>query len=598
MALGPESRGTTDSNSQLAPPGRTSGRGSLLGCGPGQPAAGGWSATWGRVARVIGRIGGTGLATLAAVLVAVPVLTVFWTLTQDSGGTWAHLYDSGLLTRYAWNTALLGLGVGLLAGLLGTATAWLVTSCEFPGRRLWHAALCLPLAVPTYLSAYAWTDLLQGSGPVQVALRSWTGWERSQYWFPEVRSLSGAMVILGFGLYPYVYLAARAAFREQTGSALEVSRTLGHGPWSSFFRVSLPLARPAIAAGILLVLMETCAEFGAVSYCAVDTMSTGVYRTLFGLDSLTAAGQLASSLMVAVALLLGLEVFARRQARFHSATLTYRQQSAYQLRPLAGILACGLCSLPVLLGFVTPVAMFVWLTLPGGDRRAGELFWSYAGNSFYLATIASLAAVALATVIAASRRGPQGRVMRATAHLARLGYAVPGTVLGIGLLLPLTWFDHTLNRWIGSIWGAEARPGLILTGTVVAVLLGYQARFLAVSLGVIETSLARVRVTFGEAARTLGAGPLRVLWSVHLPLMWTSLLAAGLLVFVDVVKELPATLILRPFDFETLAVRVYQLAHDERLEEASTGALAIIAVGLLPVLWVSYLLEPRRHASK
>jgi iron(III) transport system permease protein len=534
----------------------------------------------------------------AAALIALPVLSVFWTLTQDSGGTWSHLNESGLLARYAGNTLALGLGVGCLAGLLGTSTAWLITSCDFPGRRLLHGALCLPLAVPTYLSAYAWTDLLQGSGPVQAALRSWTGWERSDYWFPDIRSLPGAILILSFGLYPYVYLAARAAFREQTGSALEVSRTLGHGPWSSFLQISLPLARPAIAAGTLLVLMETCAEFGAVSYFAVDTMSTGVYRTLFGLDSLTAAGQLASSLMVAVALILGLETFARRQARFHSATLTYRQKTAYRLRPLAGMAATVGCCLPVLLGFFVPVAMFVWLTWRGGDRRAGELFWGYAGNSFYLATIASLAAVALATLIAASSRGPQGWLMRATAHLARLGYAVPGTVLGIGLLLPLTWFDHTLNRWIGSIWGLEARPGLILTGTVIAVLLGYQARFLAVSLGVIETSLARIRVTFGEAARTLGAGPLRVLWSVQLPLMWTSLLAAGLLVFVDVVKELPATLILRPFDFETLAVRVYQLAHDERLEEASTGALAIIAVGLWLVLWVSYLLEPRRHASK
>ena len=551
-----------------------------------------------RVVRSLGSSAWSLLALVVATLVALPVLTVFFTLTQDSDGTWAHLWQSGLISRYAWNTAMLGVGVGCLAGLLGTATAWLVATCRFPGRGVLHWALCLPLAVPTYLSAYAWTDLLQGSGPVQSALRSWTGLERSDYWFPEIRSLSGAIVILGFGLYPYVYLAARAAFLEQTGSALEVSRTLGHGPWSSFLRISLPLARPSIAAGAMLVLMETFAEFGAVSYFAVDTMSTGIYRTLFGLDSLTAAGQLACSLMLVIALLVWLEIAARRQSRFHSATLTYRKPAVYVLRPIAGGLASVLCCVPVLVGFLIPLALFAWMTFRGGDRRAGELFWSYAGNSFWLAGIASCLAVSLAVVIAYGSRPRANWPVRYAAHVARLGYAVPGTVLGIGLLIPLTWADHALNRWIGSLFGMDARPGLILTGTVAAVLIGYQARFLAVSLGVIETSLARIRSNFDEAARTLGASSTRVLASIHLPLMASSLLAAGLLVFVDVVKELPATLILRPFDFETLAVRVYQLASDERLEEASTGALAIIAVGLVPVVCVSYLLEQRdRHES-
>jgi len=535
---------------------------------------------------------------LAATLVALPVLTVFLTLLRDSDGIWAHLVQTGLLYRYAWNTGLLALGVGCLAGVLGAATGWLVAMCRFPGRRVLHWALCLPLAVPTYLSAYAWTDLLQGSGPVQAALQSWTGWQRGDYWFPEIRSLSGAVVILGFGLYPYVYLAARTAFIEQSGSALEVSRTLGHGPWSSFLRISLPLARPAIAAGVVLVLMETFAEFGAVSHFAVDTMATGIYRTLLGLDSLTAAGQLASCLMTVVALLLWLETAARRQARFHSATLSYRQQSVHHLGPVAATFACLVCSIPLLIGFLVPLALFVWLTFQGGDRRARELFWGYAGNSFFLAAIASLGAVTLAVLIAYGCRQRPNRLVQVASHAARLGYAIPGTVLGIGLLIPLTWTDHALNRWVGAWFGAESRPGLILTGTVFAVLLGYQTRFLAVSLGVIETSLARVRVTFDEAARTLGASSARVVASIHLPLMASSLMAAGLLVFVDVVKELPATLILRPFDFETLAVRVYQLASDERLEEASTGALAIIGVGLMPVVCVSYLLERHQAAQR
>lgn len=551
--------------------------------------------------RVLGSLGASAwslLAVVVATLVALPVLTVLFSLTRDSEGVWAHLRQSGLLWRYSANTAMLGVGVGCLAGLVGTSTAWLVATCRFPGRGVLHWGLCLPLAVPTYLSAYAWTDLLQGSGPVQSALRSWTGLERTDYWFPEIRSLPGAIVILAFGLYPYVYLAARAAFVEQTASALEVSRTLGHGAWGSFLRVSLPLARPSIAAGAVLVLMETLAEFGAVSYFAVDTISTGIYRTLFGLDSLTAAGQLACSLMLVIALLVWLETMARRQARFHSATLTYRKPAVYRLRGPAAVLAWTVCCGPILIGFVIPLGLFLWMTLRGGDRRASELLWSYAGNSFWLAGIASCLAVSLAVVIAYGSRPRAHWPVRCSAHIARLGYAVPGTVLGIGLLIPLTWVDHTLNRWIGSLFGLEARPGLVLTGTVAAVLIGYQARFLAVSLGVIETSLARIRSAFDEAARTLGASSTRVLGSIHLPLMASSLFAAGLLVFVDVVKELPATLILRPFDFETLAVRVYQLASDERLEEASTGALAIIAVGLLPVVCVSYLLERQgRHES-
>ncbi len=519
-----------------------------------------------------------------AVLVSLPILVVLGSLGVSSEGEWQHL-ASTVLPTYIKNTVLLALGVGGLSLLIGVVCAWLVTACRFPGHNFFSWALLLPLSIPTYLIAYAYSDLLQYSGPVQSWLRVTFEWSRQDYWFPEVRSLSGAIVMLSVVLYPYVFLAARTAFLEQSVCALDVSRTLGLSPWKSFFRVALPLGRPSIVAGCSLVLMESVAEFGAVDYCAVDTFATGIYRTWFSLGSITAAAQLSATLLFAVALLFAVERISRGRARHHHATYRYRELPRWELTGFRSALACCTCGLPILVGFLVPTLVFAQMTVRGGDQRAWELALELGKNTFLVATIASSIAVVLALVIAYGLRKTPGPLMRASATVAGLGYAIPGGVIAIGVMIPAVWFDHRVGDLLDSYFNMST--GLIFSGTILAVIVGYQVRFMAVSLNLVDAGFSRIRKSLDDASETLGASQTRTLCRVHLPLMRGSLLAAGLLVFVDVTKELPATIILRPFNFDTLAVRVYQLASDERLYEASTGALMIIGVGLVPVFLLS-----------
>ncbi|MEL7059358.1 MAG: iron ABC transporter permease [Acidobacteriota bacterium] len=544
------------------------------------------------------RIGGPTAAVAAVTaLVAMPLLVIAARVGADTGGLWSHLVAT-VLPGYLRNTLWLAFGVAATTCVLGVTTAWLVTLCRFPGHRVLRWALLLPLAIPSYLGAYAYTDLLQFAGPVQTWLRESLGWSAGDYLFPDIRSLGGAVAILSLALYPYVFLAARAAFLEQSVCMLEVSRTLGLGPVASFFRVALPLARPSIIAGLTLVLMETLAEFGAVQHCAVDTFATGIYRTFTLPDrhALTAAAQLSACLLLLIGLLLATEAVARRAARFHHTSTRYRRLPSWQLRGPSAAAAFVCCTLPVVLGFVVPAALFAQKTWRAGDARARDTFFEFGANSLFLGAISALAAVALATAVAFGRRlepTPSNRLM---ARVAGIGYAVPGAVIAIGVLIPAIWLDVRLDRVLGGLFGREV--GLLVTGTAAALLIGYQTRFLAVSLNLVQAGLTRLRPSVDHAARTLGASRLRMLARVHLPMLRSSLLAAGLLVFVDVVKELPATLILRPFDLDTLAVRVYRLASDERLDEASTGALAIIAIGLLPVIVLSHLLDRARPGAE
>lgn len=539
---------------------------------------------------------GWSLASLAiAALISTPIVVVMASVFFDSHGVWDHLVET-VLGRYIRNTVLLAVGVVGGTLLLGTGTAWAVTLCRFPGRKFFTWALLLPLAIPTYLAAYSYTDLLQFSGPVQTWLRASFELQRDDYWFPEVRSLPGAIVLFSLVLYPYVYLAARAAFLEQSVCVLEVSRTLGLSPWRSFFRVALPLARPSLVAGASLVLMETEAEFGAVDYCAVDTFATGIYRTWMSRGSITAAAQLSACLLLFVAMAIVLEQFSRRRAKHYHPTYRYRELPSWPLRGWRAALVIVVCATPVLFGFVVPTAVFSWTAWRFGDPRARELFWELGKNTFVLAAVASLLSVLLAMVVAYGRRLWPAPLMRATAGVAGLGYTIPGGVIAIGILIPAVWLDHQLADLRDRLF--ETTSGLLLTGTVVAVILGYQVRFMAVSLNILGAGLTRIRTTLDDAARTLGATHGRMLVRIHAPLLRASLLAAALLVFVDVIKELPATLILRPFDFDTLAVRVYQLASDERLSEASTGALAIILVGLIPVYLLSRAMSGARPGAE
>ena len=531
----------------------------------------------------------------AALVVLVPVAVILSSVFRDSDGVWQHL-EATRLGDYALNTLVLSLGVCCTAGVVGVVSAWVVTMYRFPGRLVLSWALLLPLAVPPYLAAYAMTDLLQFSGPVQGWMRNTFGLTGGDYWFPDLRTLGGATFILSFSLFPYVYFAARIAFLEQSRSMLEASRTLGCGPLRTFLLVGVPLARPAIAGGVALVLMETVADFGAVDYCAVDTFATGVYRTWYGLDSPVAAGQLSALVVSILFLFVGLEWLLRRSGDRHRATDRANGSDGVRIGRPGRALAILCCLVPLTSGFLLPAGRLAYLAFVGGDGRSSELLGGLVVSTASIAVLASVVAMMLGILIVYGRRLQRNPWTACAALASRMGYAMPGPVIAIGLLICLGWIDHRIND-LAAAGGGSWRPGLLLTGSIAALVIGYQARFLAIAVSFVESGLARVHRSIDAAARTLGAGPSRTLFGVHLPMLRTSLLAGGLIVFVDVAKELPITLMLRPFNFDTLAVRVYQLASDERIEEAASAAIAIIGVGLIPVLLLARHVERIRTAG-
>lgn len=523
-------------------------------------------------------------ALAVAAFVAVPVIVIAAHLFVPTGDVWAHL-ASTVLARYVGNTLWLILGVGVGTAVIGVGTAWLVTACRFPGRPAFEWGLLLPFAVPAYILAYTYTGLLDAPGPVQTALRETFGWNVGQYWFPELRSLPGAVAMMCLTLYPYVYLLARAAFLEQSVCVLEASRTLGRGPWRCFAGVAVPLARPAIVAGLTLVLIETLNDFGTVAYFAVDTFTTGIYRTWFGMNQAAAAAQLACILMLFVGALMLLERWSRRGAHFHHTTTRYRAIPGYELRGWHAALAFVACAVPVLVGFVVPgAALLVW-AVETAPRTINADFARYAFNSFALATITAGIAVAVALFLSGTLRFRRSAALQAAVRVAALGYAIPGSVIAVGALVVSTWFDATVDAWARSYLGVST--GLLFTGTIAGVVGAYVVRFLAISYNTLEASLAKVAPSLDSAARTLGSRPAAMLRRVHLPLMRGSMMTAGVLVFVDVMKELPATIMMRPFDFDTLAIRAYQLASDEQLRDASAAALGIVLVGIVPVILLS-----------
>ncbi|MEM9589092.1 MAG: iron ABC transporter permease, partial [Planctomycetota bacterium] len=518
------------------------------------------------------------IAVGVASLVVLPITWLATSLWQSSDGTWQHLYET-VLADYLINTLLLALGVAGGTLLIGVPTAWLVTTYQFRGSRHFRWVLLLPLAIPSYLLAYAATDALQFSGPCQTWLRETFDWSRGDYWFPDVRTLPGAISILSLCLYPYVYLATRTALMEQSVCVLEAAKMLGAGPTRVLFCVALPLARPSIVAGLALAMMETLSDFGAVDYCAVDTLATGIYRTWFSRGSLVAAAQLSLCLLAIVTLVLIVESFARGSAKFHQSTSRRREIRQQPLRGWRSAFAMIICAAPVLLGFAIPVGVFVRMTWLAGDTRATELMWSLGRHSVTLASLSAVIAVVLATLLAYSRRSCSSLVVKFANRIVGVGYAIPGGVIAIGVMGAAWSVEDFSNDALASI--SDWSPGLFISGTIIAVLLGYQTRFLSVSISVITAGLTRIRPSLDYAAASLGSSTPKTLLLIHTPLLRSSLFCAALLVFVDVLKELPATLILRPFNYDTLAVRVYHLASDERLPEASTAALAIIATGLI-----------------
>lgn len=530
---------------------------------------------------------------VVALLAGLPVASVGLNLfVGGTSETWSHLSQT-VLPEYIANSLKLCLGVGLGVAVVGVATAWLTAMHDFPGRRFFEWALVLPLAVPAYVMAYVYTDFLQFVGPVQSTLRAAFGWEFGDYWFPDIRTLPGAVLMFVCVLYPYVYLLARTAFLERASGMLEAARTLGMGPWRAFFAVSLPLARPAIVAGVALALMETLADYGTVAYFAVNTFTTGIYRAWFSLGDRVAAAQLAAMLLAFVLFLLMAERVSRGRARYHNTTGRNRPLAGARLRGAAALAAVGTCALPLLLGFVLPALLLLKMALTEGDAQFGERFLVLSRNSFLLAGVTAACGVLIALLLAYGARLSKGAFAAGLNRLVGLGYAVPGAVIAVGVLIPVTRLDH----WLAGQWAAwfGHNPGLLLTGGVAALIYAYLVRFLAVALHTVESSLAKITPSMDDAARSLGLGQGETLRRVHAPLLRGSLLTAGLLVFVDVMKELPATLVMRPFNFDTLATQAYTLASDERLAEASTAALAIVVVGLLPLILLSRQISAARR---
>ncbi len=524
----------------------------------------------------------TGLTLLIAALVAVPILSVGSNLfSAGTGGTWAHLAAT-LLPEYIVTSLQLCLGVGIGVALLGVGAAWLVTHMDFAGRRGFEWALVLPLAMPAYVMAYTYTDLLQFAGPVQGLLRETMGWGRSDHRFPDVRSTGGAVLMFVSVLYPYVYMLARTAFLERGGGVMEAGRSLGLTPWRSFLRVSLPMARPAIAAGVALALMETLADYGTVSYFGVQTFTTGIYRAWFSLGDRAAAAQLSMCLLGFVLLVLALEQASRGRARFHGAGLRRQPPRGPRLTGWPAGAAIAACCLPLLVGFVIPCGVLLQMALTDGDAQFGARFFALARNSVLVSSLTALLAVGLAVLVAYARRLDRGPASRLAHWTAGMGYALPGSVIAVGVLIPVARLDNTLVQWLHTHFGWQG--GLVLTGSIAALVFACLVRFLASALQSVDAALHLVTPHMDDAARSLGLSPARTLQRVHVPLLRRGLLTAGLLVFIDVMKELPATLVMRPFNFDTLATQAYRLASDERLAEASTASLAIVAVGLLPMI--------------
>ncbi|WP_298834684.1 iron ABC transporter permease [uncultured Piscinibacter sp.] len=530
------------------------------------------------------------LLTFACLLLAVPVLGVLgsWVaLDAASLAVLRHQLDT-VLPEYALNSLLLAATVAVGVALLGGATAALVALFEFPLRRLFEWALLLPLAMPAYVLAYAATDFLQFSGPLQSWLRALSG-AQGALW-PDVRSLWGAAAMFILCLYPYVYLLTRAALSERAVPLMEAARLLGAGTLRRVREVALPLARPALAAGVALALMETLADYGVGSYFGLATFTTGIYKAWLVMVDRDAAAQLASVLLVLVALLLWVEQRAQKRLRFaatRSGAVHAAEARPIELHGGRAALAVATCALPVLLGFVLPVAVLlrlVWLEAANAEFGLPLVrFAQWAWTSFQLAALAALLATAIALALGFALRLRENVALRTAARVVSLGYAVPGAVIAVGILLPVGWLQQQVP---------QAGTTALVTGTIFGLVYAYLVRFSAVALQSVEAGYARVPPSIDETARMLGATRARLFAELHAPLLRRAGLAAMLLVFVDVMKELPATLVLRPFDSDTLAVVAYQLARDERLGEAALPSLAIVAVGLLPVLLLSRSLRP------
>ena len=522
----------------------------------------------------------TGIALLVAVVCLLPLVGVIAAAAFGTLETLAQLAQT-VLWRYMWTTAILVILVALGSILIGVATAWLVTTSEFRGRRLFEVALVIPLAFPAYVLAYAYTDVLDHPGIVQTTLRTLMGWGPRDYWFPEIRSLGGAALMLTLVLYPYVYLLTRAAFRMQAAAPFYAARSLGSSPMRAFLRVSLPMARPAIAAGALLVIMETIADFGTVAHFSVQTFATGIYTSWFGLGDRGAAAQLALGLLAFALLIAGLEHLNRGGAAYANKG-NQEPFARFQLTGTRAFAAQAVCMLPVLLGVIIPTITLILMGLRSEQNIFSPRYLQFITNTLTLASIAAVLTVAAAIFLGTFHRIASSRASLSSLFIGRLGYAVPGGVIAVGLLVPFANFDNFLDAKMETWFGIST--GLLISGSIWLLVAAYLIRFLAAAIGAYDSGLSTVTPNIDAASRVLGRSSWGTVKSIHLPVLRPSILTALLIVFVDTVKELPATLILRPFNYDTLAVQAFRLASDERLEGAAVPSLIIAGIGLVPVI--------------
>ncbi len=521
-------------------------------------------------------------ALLIALVVVAPIASLIWMALNPVENIWPHLWAT-TLPRYLSNTLVLALSVAALAAAIGTGAAWIIVMYDFPGARLLQWLLLLPLAIPAYVGAYALVDFLEYAGPVQSGLRAVFGWENARaYWFPEIRSMGAAIVVLSAALYPYVFLLARAAFREQSGCTFEVARALGAGPLARFWRVGLPLARPAIAAGVAVVMMETVSDFGVVDYFAVQTLTTGIFTTWLEMGNAGGAAQIAMVVLGLVFVLVALEKVSRARSRFYRLSRQHRPVTPIRLSGWAGWAATIACTIPFLVGFALPVGVIGAHALKNADQWAAPGLALALWHTLSVGAMAAAITVGAALVMVYGVRLSRARLPRLLLPVSTIGYAAPGAVLGVGILIPLAQIDNALADAIARLTGHD--PGLLLTGSAFAIVLAYAVRFFAIAQGAADAAMGRISPSLPMAARSLGRSPGETLREVYLPMIRGSIGTALLLVFVDSVKELPATLLLRPFNYNTLSTRVYEQASLEQIGAAAPAALLVIAVGLAAVI--------------
>ena len=518
---------------------------------------------------------------ILGMIIFLPILVILLHLFQPYSADFEHLVAT-VLPEFIWNSVSLTVAVGGCSLIIGCVSAWVITFCDFPGRNICRWALVLPLAFPSYVLSYLYTDWLQFVGPVQSFIRNITGWKVGEYWFPPIRSWGGAVIILSLAFYPYVYLLARSTFLRQSSAALEVSRTLNIRAWRTFFFITLPMARPALVAGTILVCMETVADFGAVSYFGIPTLTTGIYRAWTSLNDQTTAAQLSGLLLVIIFILLITEYFNRGQQRFQTTEQRFQKPSQYQLTGSKKLLAAFCCFMPIILGFILPIGLLITNVSQGLDDDDLSRLFPLIQHSFILAAVAASLALILGLFLTVMERFYHNPLLKIITRLAYLGYATPGIIIAVGLLTMLGKINNLTGQFL-------------LTGSLLALIYCYQVRFLATSLLTLESGFGKIPIHIDFAGRSLGHSPLKVFSKIHLHFLWPTLLSAWLIIFIDVMKELAATYIIRPFNFETLAISTYRLIADERLVEASLPALTLVLLGIIPVIFLCRQIENKQH---